>query len=149
MHVRLSSHATQTLLILSAIVERLEDDAREETRISLRSLDSASPSSDVRRRLIERVASIPNLIKTLLLIEDESERSSVFGLSIVRGVMLSGRSMGPWFTWMLRSENGLVSKRAVQYLGLLSDVSDESEKNRQWSGGDQEGQAATKHDEVQ
>lgn len=131
MHGRLSSHVQLTLIILSAIIEKLDEDAKAELRsISIRSneagpstLQGTSRAMVIRTRLVERIASIPNLMKTLNLIEEEEERSRVFDLPIIRTVMLSKRAMGPWFTYMLRSDARMVTHRAVEYLGLLSSVS--------------------------
>lgn len=133
MHGRLSSHVQLALIILSAIIDRLDEDAKAELRsISIRyndtgasGLHGTSRAAFIRCRLVERIASVPNLIKTLLLLENEEERSRVFDLPIVGAVMLSKRSMGPWFTYMLRSDTRIVSHRAVAYLGLLSNVSAE------------------------
>ena len=131
MHGRLSSQVQLTLIILSAILEKLNEDAKAELRsMSIRSHD-AGPSSlhgasravIIHTRLVERIASIPNLMKTLLLIEEEEERIRVFELPVIRSVMLSKRAMGPWFTYMLRSDSRIVTHRAVEYLGLLSSVS--------------------------
>ena len=131
MHGRLSSHVQLTLIILSAIIEKLDEDAKAELRsISIRSneagtssLHGASRAAMIHTRLVERIASIPNLMKTLLLIEEEEERTRVFDLPIIRSIMLSKRAMGPWFTYMLRSDARIVTHRAVEYLGLLSSVS--------------------------
>ena len=131
MHGRLSSHVQLTLIILSAIIEKLDEDAKAELRsISIRSNDAgpstlygASRAAMIYTRLVERIASIPNLMKTLLLIEEEEERTRVFDLPIIRSIMLSKRAMGPWFTHMLRSDARIVTHRAVEYLGLLSSVS--------------------------
>ena len=131
LHGRLSSHAQLILVTLSAIIEKLEEDAKVEMRsISIRSTEDsnlygASRSAMIRSRLIERIASIPNLMKTLLLIEDDLERNQVFDLPIIRATMLSRKAMGTWFTLMLRSETRIVSQRAVMYLGLLSNASGE------------------------
>ena len=154
MHGRLSSHAQLTLLILSAIVDRLDEDAKAELRsISIRSNDTGasglhgtSRAALIRCRLVERIASVPNLIKTLLLLESEEERGCVFEMTIVRAVMLSKRAMGPWFTYMLRSDTRIVSHRAVAYLSLLSNVS--SEFNQQQLSHRGRAHLAYKPDEV-
>jgi len=133
MHGRLSNHAQLTLMILSAIVGKLEEDAKAELRsMSIRCNDTEasglhanSRAEMIRARLVERIASIPNLMKTLLLVEEEEERTRIFDLPIIRSVMLSRCAMGPWFTYMLRSDTRIVTHRAIEYLGLLSNVSGE------------------------
>ena len=154
MHGRLSSHSQLTLVILSAIVDRLDEDAKAELRsISIRSIDTGasglhgtSRAALIRCRLVERIASVPNLIKTLLLLESDEERGRVFELTIVRAVMLSKRAMGPWFTYMLRSDTRIVSHRAIAYLSLLSNVS--SEFNQQQLSHRGRAHLAYKPDEV-
>ena len=154
LHGRLSSHAQLSLLILSAVIDKLEEDAKAVMRsISIRSttddssLHGASRFSVIRSRLIERIASIPNLMKTLLLIDDDMERNRVFELPIVRAAMLSKRAMGTWFTFMLRSEARVVSQRAVMYLGLLSDVSGEF-RSQQLAATGRSSTSSTKPDEI-
>jgi len=139
LHGRLSSHAKLVLLILSAVIDKLEEEAKAEIRsISIRSTEDAnlygaSRSAMIKSHLIERIASVPNLMKTLLLIEDDVERNQVFELPIIRAAMLSKKAMGTWFTLMLRCEARAVSQRAVMYLGLLSDASGEFKRQQQSS----------------
>ena len=141
LHGRLSSHAKLVLLILSAVIDKLEEDAKAEIRsISIRSTEDASlygasRSAMIKSHLIERIASVPNLMKTLLLIEDDVERNQVFELPIIRAAMLSRKAMGTWFTLMLRSEARAVSQRAVVYLGILSDASGEFKRQQQSATG--------------
>jgi hypothetical protein len=66
------------------------------------------------------VASIPDLMKTVLLIEEDEDREFALSTSILRRVMLSKHSVGPWLTEMLQSKDRKLSQRAVDYLKSVS-----------------------------
>jgi hypothetical protein len=65
------------------------------------------------------VATIPELIKTLLLVEDLKVRRRILELPIMRRVLLRHESAGSWIVSMLRRK-GNPSKRAIDYLVELS-----------------------------
>lgn len=67
------------------------------------------------------VAVIPTILKTVLLIDDEggSTRGRLFRSSLFRRLLLTPESVGPWLTQCLH-QKGVPSKRAVDYLVLLS-----------------------------
>ena len=67
-------------------------------------------------KCIDEVASIPFLIKTLLLLDDDSQKN-MMSYSIVRSVLMSKFSLGKWIVSMLRSQH---SEKAVSYLENLS-----------------------------
>jgi len=74
----------------------------------------------IRNSIIHTIASIPNLMKTLLLIEDGMQRKLVFDFPIIREIVFNKDSIGPWLVEMLKSQEKRVSEKAVHYLKLLS-----------------------------
>jgi len=81
-----------------------------------------------RQHLIDMIASISSLIKTLLLIDNDNVRSHVLLYSIVRNAIDSKKLIGSWLTFMLQSPVKIVSHRAVDYLRLLSNAAEEDEE---------------------
>jgi len=71
--------------------------------------------------LATHVASIPFLIKTILLIEDEETRICFLRQPIVRRALLTRESVGKWTLQMLRT-SGIPAQRAVDYFELLSSL---------------------------
>ena len=76
-------------------------------------------------KMVQSLASIPHLIKTLLLIDDEAKREHIFRLTVVRRVVLDKQSIGKWLTSMLWSDSKRIAQRALNYLDLLSEVSED------------------------
>lgn len=69
---------------------------------------------------------VPSIIKTLLLIEggevEGTARKRIVQSSIFRAMLLRPESVGDWLTSMIR-KRGLPSKRAIDYLTLVSSTS--------------------------
>ena len=82
-------------------------------------------SKSIKNNIIKIVASIPNLIKTLLLIENDQDRNLIFDLPIIREIIFHEKSIGRWLVFMLRSNDRGISKRAVNYLKLISGENDD------------------------
>lgn len=74
------------------------------------------------------MASIPHIIKTILLIRDDEDKKFALSTSIIRRAMLSKHSVGPWLTEMLQSEDRELSQRSVDYLKSVSDECSGSKK---------------------
>lgn len=68
------------------------------------------------------MASIPELMKTILLIDDEEDRDFALSTSIVRRMMINDCSVGRWLTSMLQSKDRKMAQRVVAYLKLVSDT---------------------------
>ena len=83
----------------------------------------------IRANIIKRIASIPNFVKTLLLIEDDTERNFTFDLSIIRQVVFSKYSIDSWLISMLQCKQKWVGQRAVNYLQLLSSAEDKEQEH--------------------
>ena len=74
-----------------------------------------------REKLASEIASIPLLLKTIFLLESNSARTRLLNSSIVKRVLLSPESVGPWVTSMLRYRP-IPSRLAVDYFELISTV---------------------------
>ena len=83
---------------------------------------------------ISSFASIPNLMKTFLLIDNDNMRKKAFEVDIMRRAMLSKQSIeGPWLSQMLQHHH---RKRATEYLLLLSNLSTEEARNAEQTSDD-------------
>ena len=68
------------------------------------------------------VASIPDLMKTIMLIEDEDDKLFALSTSIMKRAMMSKLTIGSWLTAMLQCESKKISHRAIDYLKIVSEL---------------------------
>ncbi len=81
----------------------------------------------IAKSLVSSVASIPSLMKTLLLLNDSDPvKARVFSLSIVRRAISSKYTIGNWLVYMLEAVDPVVARRGVDYLEILSEDEDEN-----------------------
>uniref|UniRef100_A0A7S1BKL7 Ion transport domain-containing protein n=1 Tax=Corethron hystrix TaxID=216773 RepID=A0A7S1BKL7_9STRA len=92
---------------------------------SVTTLGIGSEIHHLRRALVTAVASVPCLVKTLLLVENTEMRERLFSLPLVRAAALSHHSIGIWLVAMLK-ERGAPSHRAVAHLSRLSKPHDDA-----------------------
>ena len=71
------------------------------------------------------VASIPFIVKTILLIEDNDTRHRVMDTSLFKRIILHPRSVGLWMISLLRA-GGIYSTRCVDYLQKVNDLNVEN-----------------------
>jgi spore maturation protein SpmB len=77
--------------------------------------------------IVSSVASIPSLMKTLLLLNDnDPAKSRVFHLSVIRRAISSKYTIGNWLVYMLEAVDPIVARRGVDYLEILSEDEDEN-----------------------
>jgi hypothetical protein len=76
---------------------------------------------DIGSEIVQSIASIPDLVKTVMLIDDKCQREYVLSTLIMRRVLISKYSVGGWLTRMLSSVNKRVSDRGIDYLRIVSD----------------------------
>ena len=77
--------------------------------------------------LVSSVASIPSLMKTLLLLNDSDPvKARVFNLSIIRRAISSKYTVGNWLVYLLEAVDPVVARRGVDYLEILSEDEDEN-----------------------
>jgi hypothetical protein len=140
--VALTAHAHFCFQILSAILDQLDrlqlsksttrrslflqrPDADDDTcsiHSAVQELENLTVQ-DIRTEIVQSIASIPGLVKTILLLEDDDQRNFVLSTSLFRRVLVSKYSVGRWLTGMLQCDEQRVWKRAVEYLKLASDPS--------------------------
>ena len=81
----------------------------------------------IAKMLVSSVASIPSLMKTLLLLNDSDPvKARVFNLSIIRRAISSKYTVGNWLVYMLEAVDPVVARRGVDYLEILSEDEDEN-----------------------
>ena len=89
--------------------------------------DARWDSAWIGNMLVSTVASIPSLMKTLLLLNDNDPvKSRVFHLSIVRRAISSKYTIGNWLVYMLEAVDPIVARRGVDFLEILSEDEDEN-----------------------
>ncbi|KAL7548489.1 hypothetical protein ACHAWF_011771 [Thalassiosira exigua] len=88
---------------------------------------TSGDSAWIGKSLVSSIASIPSLMKTLLLLNDaDPAKSRVFHLSIVRRAISSKYTVGNWLVYMLEAIDPIVARRGVDYLEILSEDEDEN-----------------------
>lgn len=146
--VRLSPHARFSLIMLSAVIDQLDlykvsksalrrkqRDSRielnienfEHARTELKEFYKKYGSVDIASGVVQKVASIPGLMETILMIKNDEDREFVISTPIIREVMRSKESIGTWFTAMLQSRDRMLSQRAVEYLKRVSNQTSEKD----------------------
>ena len=78
-----------------------------------------------REALASNVATIPGILKTILLIESKAIRSNILESSILRRTLLCSEAVGPWLTSMIRYQKDYSSKVALDFLSTLSRLNGE------------------------
>jgi len=73
--------------------------------------------------LAESLASIPQLLKTTMLLESNETRNNILESSVVRRALLCPQIIGPWLTSMLRYSKGAASDTSVEFLMTVSTLS--------------------------
>jgi hypothetical protein len=94
-------------------------DSKQNTRPTL----SYRKQRKDRLALAENLVSIPQVLKTTLLLESNTVRNKIMDSSAVRRALLCQESVGPWLTSMLRYKKGSSSEIAVRFLLKLSQLS--------------------------
>ena len=92
----------------------------EHARTELKEFYKKYGSVDIASGVVQKVASIPGLMETILMIKNDEDREFVISTPIIREVMSSKESIGTWFTAMLQSRDRMLSQRAVEYLKRVS-----------------------------
>jgi len=87
---------------------------------SMRQLDRATLLLRFDDPLMENFCSLPFLLKTVLLIEEDSKRIQILELPIFKKAMLNPKLIDVWLVCMLCSETK--SKRVIDFIELLSDL---------------------------
>jgi hypothetical protein len=142
--VRLTSLARCSFKVLSIIVDQLEEHIAKNSNRSLRNvaqrqeslqsdsfdaaLDSfrsfckADSAVDVARRLVEQIAKVPNLVLTIFLLDDESDKEWVLNSTLFKRIAVHHASVDPWINAMMQNSDKSVARRGLEYLRYVSDA---------------------------
>mmetsp|Transcript_29772 Transcript_29772/g.44164 ORF Transcript_29772/g.44164 Transcript_29772/m.44164 type:complete len:604 (-) Transcript_29772:854-2665(-) len=74
-----------------------------------------------RNTIVDNVASINSLVKTVLFIADDDMRGEILESQIMKAVILNSRSCGAWLESMAKSQSQDIQEKAVEYLNMISD----------------------------
>ncbi|CAB9503043.1 Potassium ion channel Yvc1 [Seminavis robusta] len=77
---------------------------------------------EIQEEIVSNIASIPDFVKLVLLIENDHDREFALSTTIMRRVLMSKLSVGGWLPAMLRCNQRRVSDRAVDYLEIVSNL---------------------------
>lgn len=135
--VRLSAHALNSVAMLSMLLERMEEEvsapattsstnARSSTRRDRRSMADELQTftvQDMSASIVHSIAVIPDLMQTILFLEDAEQRKQLLETTLMRRVLICTHSIGNWLTEMLQSHDKQASYLALDYLHLVSDAS--------------------------
>jgi hypothetical protein len=124
---KLSSNARFALVLLSAIIDQLDhftstkhttEQHLELAKLKLRQFRQVNGNVDLTATVVQATASIPGLMQSILLLENEEDREFVLSTSAIQRVMACKQSIGVWLTQLLQDPNA--STRAVEYLERIS-----------------------------
>ena len=73
-------------------------------------------------KIVEECASLPNFIKTILLIDDNETQQQILQTRLLNEILLHEKSVGPWLTYMITSEDDIAQERAVTYMQMMTKV---------------------------
>jgi hypothetical protein len=156
--MKLSPHARFCLQMLSLVIDQLE-----------RTVDVSTPWAhstsyargcvgadelqrmyglDLVSQVVDRIASIPNLLQTILCISEDMDAEYALSTTVIRRVLVNKNSVGRWLTTMLQSSHRNVSRRAIDYLQTVSKLCCEEEKSNNRNKGPRESAFEDVIDEV-
>jgi hypothetical protein len=71
-------------------------------------------------KLVDVVAAVPNILKTVFLIDDDESRKHILETRLLQEVMLHEASIGKWLVYMITSDDDIAQDRAVLYLQSMT-----------------------------
>lgn len=98
--------------VLSTIIEYLEKTSYQKTY---------SSATEVRKTVLDNVTQIPSLLKTILLIDDNSLKYQILEMPIFQRIMLRKNTVDYWLIGML-ANGGIEASRAIDYFDVLSSL---------------------------
>mmetsp|Transcript_38226 Transcript_38226/g.80420 ORF Transcript_38226/g.80420 Transcript_38226/m.80420 type:complete len:864 (+) Transcript_38226:37-2628(+) len=135
-HVSLPIKAMYSFQMLSRILDELSSSAVRDLRPAQRR-EFWAVASKRRDKIIQCVARLPFLIRTILLIENKNERDAVLSLSVVRNALFRPESVDLWLVALL-SGGERARNCAVTYLKLISQLclTELFGRKHEWSNAD-------------
>ena len=147
---KITPHARFCLRMLSLILEELDKlvDPFKNGGVDhyMRFSQEICSPSDICARVVEKIASIPNLIEVIFFINNEIDLEFSLSTKIIRRVLIHKNSVGSWLTTMLQSPQLQISQRAIDYLHIVSSLCS-SKRNEQKRFGGQLHSENVKHDD--
>jgi hypothetical protein len=125
--VRLTALVRLAIHMLSYILEQLNSHKQHDVRnmatswednTQFQSFCHSDAAQDFEKYIVETVASIPQFVFTIFLLEDASERDWALQSTLLKRVARHAKSVGPWITAMLRKHK--TAQRGLQYLDIVS-----------------------------
>lgn len=122
-HVSLTHQARFTFLMASVALDHLERYQKTSSVGNSRRTAFQQQYGSVNAvvDVVGTLAAIPNLMSTIMLIDNDVDREFVLSTALAQRIMTSQRSVGPWLTKMLQSRDRKLAQRAVDYLKAVSD----------------------------
>lgn len=121
--VKVSNRSVQRLLRKN---QELRSESFDAAMDDFRTFCQAESSEEVANNLVQKIASIPHLVQTMFLVEDETEREWIKNSIMFKRVASHPNSVGPWINMMLQHEDKKVWKRGLDYLHYVSDTVESS-----------------------
>ena len=112
-------------------LESLESDSFDAAMDSFRSFCQGDTAGEVSKQLVGHIAKIPNLVLTLLLIDDESDREWVRNTILFKRIAVHQCSVDPWINATLQNSDKAVARRGLDYLRYVSDIVASSKENEE------------------
>jgi len=103
----------------------------------IQQLENVTGPLDLCGRVVEKIASIPNLLEVVFSINNDLDLEFVLSTKIIKRVLIDKRSVGPWLTNMLQSPQRHISQRAILYLQRVSNLCTGSQQGNSNNGKDQ------------
>ena len=122
---RLTAASFLSFQLLSDILDYLEDNCGIDSASKRQSTHQFSPTqvcAQVSAEIVRTIASIPKLVCAVLLIDHTDQRQFAISTKIIKHVLASQHSVGPWVTEMLQSRDKRTVDRGIEYLQLVSDT---------------------------
>ena len=116
--VSVTPQLVHSIKMLSVIIDNIVQSAYEASRGDVDIIFGNKGREDI----IGNIASIPYLLRTILLIDDKDDRYELLHSSLIQHVLLNPESVGQWVITMICG-NSNARKSFVVYLKLVSSMS--------------------------
>ena len=88
---------------------------------------TSGDSAGIGNSLVSSITSIPSLMKTLLLPNNNHPvKSRIFHLSIIGRIISSNHTIGNWLIYMCKAVDPIITHRGVYFLKKISEDKDEN-----------------------
>ena len=109
-------------------VPLFDSDKRNENKAESQVFDEEETLCHIGYLLVDSLASVPSLVKTIVLIHDrDPAKKRIFSLPLVQHVLRFPSAVGDWIVYMLECVDESVMSKAVDYLELLSEHAHDQE----------------------